>query len=444
MEKLNARIPPQDLEAERSVLGAILIDKEAIYKIAELIGPGDFYNSNHSAIFDSILTLYEQGIPIDVITLSADLKKRKKLKTAGGNEYLTDLVGMIPTSANIEHYASIVRENSIRRKMISIGAEISTRGFDTIKDVGDLLDECEKNLFSISQDNFKQDFVHVKDLLIEAYERIAKYDGKQEMRGIPSGFKYLDSITGGFHNSDLIIVAARPGVGKTSFMLDLVCNMGIKAQKKIGVFSLEMPSDQLIDRLVAIEGNINLFNIRMGRMNNSEKEMWFKASSSLSEASIYIDDTPGQHILDIRTKARRMQMEYGLDVLVIDYLQLLRGHNTENRTQEVSEISKGLKNLARELKIPLITASQLSRSIEQRGTKRIPQLSDLRESGSIEQDADIVMFLDREEMYNPDSDRKGIGDLIIAKHRNGPTGQLELKWLKDGAHYANLDRIDVG
>ncbi len=431
------RIPPQNLEVEKSVLGAMLMDKDAVINVAGLLIPSYFYEVRHQLIYKSIIDLFEEGMPIDLVTVSDKLKNAKNLKKIGGRAYLTELVGFVPTSAHAEEYALIVRGNALRRELISSAAKITELSFNEEISIHDVVDKSEQILFGVAQQGITSNFIHIKDLLKEAYERAEKADGKDNAYGISSGFKDLDKLLGGFQKSDLIILAARPSVGKSSLSLDFLRTAGVFEKKRVLYFSLEMGNTQIIDRLVGMQANIPFWEIRTGNLNDEKFMKIADAMGELSEAEIYIDDRPGQSINDIRTKARRMALEHGVDIIFVDYLQLLHADNSDGRTQEVSQISQGLKNIARELEVPVVALSQLSRAIESR-TNRRPQLSDLRESGSIEQDADIVMFIDREETYNPDTERKGLADLYIAKHRNGPTGIIELAWVGDIASFRNL------
>jgi replicative DNA helicase len=441
------KIPPQSQEAEKSVLGSMLMDKDAVINVAGFLRPEHFYEERHGDIFFAIVELFEAGQPIDVVTLSDKLKSHKKLKKIGGRTYLTDLVSFVPTSAHAEEYGYIVRDNALRRNLISAAATITNHAFNTEQEVSDALDQSEQLLFGIAQEGSRQSFVHIKDLLKSAYERAEKDDGSEAI-GISTGFKDLDGLLGGFMKSDLVILAARPSVGKTSLALDFLRNCSVTTGKKAAFFSLEMGRDQIVDRLLGMQSQIPFWDIRNRKMDDDKMMRLVDTMGELSEAEIMIDDKPGQSIMEVRTKARRLKLERGLDIIFVDYLQLMRGNsrNRDNRTLEVQEISQGLKNLARELEIPVVALSQLSRNIEQRSGsgKRRPQLSDLRESGSIEQDADIVMFIDREETYNPDTERKGLGDLVVAKHRNGPTGNIELAWVKEIASFRNIYRDKGG
>jgi replicative DNA helicase len=432
------KLPPQNIEAEQSVLGSMLLDKNAVIDVAEFLIGEHFYDARHQAIYESILELFEEGSPIDLVTVADRLKNKKELKKIGGRTYLTDLVSMVPTAAHAEEYGMIVKNNALRRSLISAASDITSISYDETVEVKDVVDKSEQMLFSIAQQGVRSKFVHIKDLLKNAFDRAELASkGDNTSLGVASGLKDLDALLGGFQKSDMIILAARPSVGKTSLALDFIRFAAVTEKKKVVFFSLEMSSAQLIDRMLGTQAGIPFWEIRTGQLNDEKYSRYGEAMGVLSEADIYIDDTPGQNITEIRTKARRLAMEKGVDIIFIDYLQLIVGHSKENRVQEVAEISRGLKNIARELQVPVIALSQLSRAIEQRGTRN-PQLSDLRESGSIEQDADIVMFIDREDSYNPDTERKGLADLIVAKHRNGPTGKIELAFIKEIASFRNL------
>ncbi|HEX9805133.1 MAG TPA: replicative DNA helicase [Candidatus Dojkabacteria bacterium] len=437
------KLPPQNLDAERSVLGSILIDSDSIINILEFLKSEDFYDSKNGIVYEACVKLYEKGTPIDILTLTDSLKKSKNLQKIGGASYLSELVSMVPTSANIEDYGKIIKENSIRRQLIRLGAKMGDLAFKEDQEMQDIMDEAETRLFAITEDSVQKDFVHVAQLLEETYERAEDLNqNPDKIRGVPTGFGTLDNILGGFQNSDLIILAARPSVGKTALALDIARHIATREKKNVGFFSLEMSNLQLMDRLLSMEVGIGLWDLRMGKLPEKSFSKLADAMGILSESNLFIDDTPGINIMEIRTKARRLKAEKGLDMIVIDYLQLIEGRRKENRVQEVSEISRFLKVLARELSVPVLALSQLSRAVEQR-TGGTPQLSDLRESGSIEQDADIVMFIHREELYDPGTERKGMADLIIAKHRNGPTGSVELKFMREQARYRAIDNRHI-
>jgi replicative DNA helicase len=433
-------IPPHNIEAEKGIIGSILIDQDSILKVMEFVGAEDFYQPKHRDIFEAIESLYYSHDPVDVLTLTSRLKNQKKLNSVGGASYISELVAEVPTSAHAENYAKLVREASTRRKLIHHSGEITKLAHDEALELDEVINKSEKGIFRISESNIRQDFQHVSVLLEETYEKAAEMaENGDAVRGIASGFSGLDNVIGGFQNSDLVIIAARPSVGKSALLIDFALHAGVNMGKNVGIFSLEMSNLQIMDRMLAMQVGVGLWDLRMGNLKDKAFERLADAMGILSEASIYIDDTPGLSINEMRTKCRRLKLEKGLDMVIIDYLQLVAGTSKESRVQEVSEISRFLKILAKELDIPVIAAAQLSRAIEQR-TDRRPQLSDLRESGSIEQDADIVMFLQREEMFNPDTDRKGIGDLIVSKHRNGPTGSVELFFHREQARYRQLEK----
>lgn len=435
-----AKVPPHNIDAEKSILGAILLDKEAMIKVAEFLSAEHFYDPRHGEIYSAVIELFDQGVPVDLITLSDKLKAKRKLSKVGGRSYLTELVEGVPTAAHAEEYGQIVKALSIRRQLISAAARMDEIAYREDRQISDVLDESEQELFAISQRSLRDKIVHVRDLLKDAYERAEAIDHKKDkLTGIPSGFKMLDSMLGGFQPSDMVVLAARPSVGKSALALDIARHAAVVEKKKVFMFSLEMSSTQLIDRLLGMQARVPFWELKMGKLKDEAFERVADAMGQLAEADIYFDDTPGQSVMEVRTKARRLQMERGVDLVIIDYLQLMHSRNLENRVQEVSEISMGMKTLARELNIPVLVLSQLSRAVESR-SDRIPQLSDLRESGSIEQDADVVIFIHREEQYNQDTDKKGIADLIIAKHRNGPTGRHEIAFVKDLGSFRNLEK----
>lgn len=415
MDKLQVRIPPHSPEAEESVLGALLLDKDAIIAIAELLTPEDFYDDRHKAIFECSIDLFEQRIPIDVLTISEKLRKKKVLKKIGGVSYLVSLANSVPTAAHIEHYAKIVKESATKRSLMKAAATLVELSMDDGLDAAELLDQAESQVFSLTQRHLTGAFTAVKDALAESFDRLDElHKAGEGLRGVPTGFSDLDDTLAGMQKSNLLILAARPGVGKTSLALNIAQNLAVKHKRPVGIFSLEMSREELVDRLLVNQADIDAWRLKTGKLSEDDFTKLAMAMGQLSEAPIYIDDTPALSVLEMRTKARRLQVEKGCDLIIIDYLQLARSRNLENRVQEVSEISQGFKNIARELKVPVLALSQLSRSVEQRGEKR-PRLSDLRESGSIEQDADVVMFLYKEE----DDNNENFG-LDIAKHRNGP------------------------
>ncbi len=441
---IGAKIPPQNIEAEVSLLGSILIEDEVITLIADKISSSDFYEKRHGTIYSAMLRLYEQHKPVDLLTLSSALKDSNDLENVGGSSYLTELTNAVPTAAHAEHYADLVAEKATRRKLIKASEDIVNLSFsDSVTSVQEILEEAEKRLFSVSQRTTKQDLVSIEQILAEGFDRLDElHKNKGRLRGVRTGWTDLDNKTAGLQRSDLIILAARPAMGKTTFVGNLVQNVATIEKQPVLFFSLEMSKDQLVDRMLAAESGVDAWNIRTGNLTDEDFERLGAAMGELSEAPIYIDDTPGITVLEMRTKARREAQKHPLGLIVIDYLQLMSGSRGGggdfNRVQEVSEISRGLKLIARELNVPVIALSQLSRSVESRNPQ-IPQLADLRESGSIEQDADIVAFLYREDYYNPDTDRQHITDLILAKHRNGPTGRIELYFHPEKLKFISLD-----
>lgn len=441
----NLRVPPQNLEAERSVLGALMLDKDAIVKIADLLKPEDFYNNTHQTIFETALELYEKNEPIDVLSLSNILEEKKKLKDIGGSSYLATLVNTVPSASNITHYAKVVQKKSVLRKLINAASEIEEMGYEDSGSVDKVLDEAEQKIFAVSQKFIKKDFAPIKNILEAAFERIDNlHKGDKQFRGVPTGFIDLDEKLSGLQSSDLIIIAARPSIGKTTLALDIARQIGVIHKVPVGLFSLEMSSDQLIDRMLAAEADIDLWRLRTGKLRTDEDSDDFQkigeAMGVLSEAPIFIDDTGNLNIMEMRTMARRLQAEHKLGLIIIDYLQLMEGRyrGGDNRVQEISEISRNLKQLAKELNIPILALSQLSRQVESRPDQR-PKLSDLRESGSIEQDADVVLFIYREDRVKPDSPNKNVAEIIIAKHRNGPVGTIQLYFKENSTTFKSLE-----
>lgn len=439
---LTAKVPPQNIQAEASLLGSILLDAEAMTKIADSLRPDDFYEARHQTIFRAIMSLYEKQRPIDVLTLSEKLESTGELDVVGGSSYLTELVNAVPSAAHVSEYSEIVRHKATLRQLIAAAQKIVGYGYDEDSDVATLLDKSEQSLFEISQQHLKQNFTALGDVLAASFDRLDElHKDKTKLRGIPTGFRALDNLLAGLQNSDLLIVAARPSLGKTTLALNIAHHVAVKEGIPVGIFSLEMSQDQLVDRLLAGESGVDAWKLRTGNLEDTDFAKLNDAMGVLSEAPIFIDDTPVQNAMEMRTKARRIQSEQGLGLLIVDYLQLMSGGagGSDNRVQEVSEISRGLKALARELNIPVIALSQLSRSVETRHPQ-IPQLADLRESGSIEQDADVVMFIYREDVYNPETERQGIAELHIKKHRNGPTGQVDLFFQPEKLRFTTLDK----
>ncbi|MCW1888346.1 MAG: replicative DNA helicase [Candidatus Moranbacteria bacterium] len=443
----HVRVPPQNIEAETSVLGSLMLDKDSVIKIADLLKVGDFYKNDHNDIYEVMLKLYEEREPIDVLSLANRLEELGKLEKMGGSSYLASLVNSVPSASNVVHYAKVVQKKSLLRRLISAASEIVEMGYDESEDVQQVLDVAEQKLFAISQKYMKQDFMPIKSILETAFNRIDElHKSDHTFRGVPTAYPDLDNMLAGLQNSDLIILAARPSVGKTTFALDLARQVGVFSKVPVGIFSLEMGADQLVDRMLAAQAGVDLWRLRTGKLSsegpNNDFERLSDAMGVLAQAPIFIDDSGSLNIMEMRTMARRLQAEHNLGLIIVDYLQLMEGRSRsgDNRVQEISEISRGLKQLARELNIPVIALSQLSRAVESR-PDQIPKLSDLRESGSIEQDADVVMFLYREDRVKPDTPNKGIADVIIAKHRNGPVGKVQLYFEENSTTFKSLEKI---
>lgn len=436
-------VPPQNPEAEASLLGAILIDSDAIVKVADVITQDDFYDERHGHIFAAIKDLYEKHSPIDVLTLANELRNNGQLNDVGGPSYLTELTNFVPTASHVMQYAEIVSTKAMRRKLIKASQDITTLGYDESESMQALVEQAESRLFEVSQKHIKQDIVSLEEVLSDSFERLDElHKDKGTIRGVPTGYKDLDGVLAGLQRSDLIVLAARPSMGKTAMVLNLAHNVAVGAGQSVLVFSLEMGKEQLVDRMLARESGVDAFALRTGNLTDADFEKIGHAMGTLSEAQIFIDDSPGITVSDMRTKARREAHQHPLGLIIVDYLQLMSGGSKfgdgGNRVQEISEISRGLKGIARELNVPLIALSQLSRSVESRNPQ-IPQLSDLRESGSIEQDADVVAFLYREEYYNPESERKNIMDVLIKKHRNGPVANIELYFDREKQRIRSID-----
>ncbi len=441
--KSTLKLPPQNQEAEQSVLGSILIDKNAITKVADILAPSDFYNPIHEKIFEAILELYEKHQPIDIMTLTNRLKEKELLKDIGGSAYLAELTNQVTTSSHVDHYGKIVKEKKILRDLIRASAEITENAFEPNQEFEELLDDIEQKILGISQKSLPQNFIHIKDELKHAYERIEKlHEHKGALRGVSTGFDGLDNLLSGLQKSDLVILGARPSLGKTSLALDMARHAALKTQIPVGVFSLEMSREQVIDRFIAADSNVPLWKLRTGRItDDAEFQMIQHSLDRLSQAPIFIDDTPSPNILQMRAMARRLQIEHGLGLLIVDYLQLIAPRNSiSNMVQQVTEISRGLKGLARELNVPVLALSQLSRSVDKRDNK-VPQLSDLRESGSIEQDADVVLFIYRKDREQTDvpPEEQNIAQINIAKHRNGPLGSVKLKFDNERVSFRTLE-----
>jgi replicative DNA helicase len=430
------RLPPQNLDAEQSVLGSLLIDRDAIIQVAPILKHEDFYQPSHGLIYQAISDLYTRQEPTDVVTLTDELNRRDKLESVGGVSYLTSLVSVVPTAVHVEYYARIVERTATLRRLIDAGTKVVGIAFREGIDTLEALDEAEQAVFDVSQNRVPRGFTPIKDVLDELFDQMTEGGGR--VLGVPTGFIGLDRVLGGLQRSDLVIIAARPSVGKTALALSMAYNAAVSHKKIVGFISLEMSAQQIVQRLLASETGINSHRLRMGQINDDEWSAVSRAYGKLSEASVFIDDGGISTVNDVRTKARRLQAEYGLDLLVIDYLQLMQSRRSDNRVQEISEISRGLKQLARELDIPVVALSQLSRAVENRSDHR-PLLSDLRESGSIEQDADVVMLIYREDRYDTETNRKGIAEINIAKHRNGSTENVSLRFFEATTRFADFE-----
>lgn len=439
------KLPPQNIEAEQSVLGCLMLDKNAIVRVADLLRPDDFYRQVHGIIFSAMLDLYESNEPIDLLSINNRLEDRQQLEAIGGPAYLTDLVNRVPTAAHVLHYAKIVQHKKVLRDLIEAAEQITLLGFKEEENIENVLDEAEQQVFRISQKSLSQEFMPVKNALEEAFERIDKlHKGDGSMRGVRTGFYDLDNYLSGLQKSDLIILASRPSLGKTSMALDIARHVAVNEKTPVGIFSLEMSKHDVVDRLIAACAGIDLWKLRTGRLSMDGLDNDFariqEAMAVLSEAPIFIDDAASPSVLQMRTMSRRLQAEHGLGLVIIDYLQLIQSRlGSDNRVQEVSEISRSLKGLAKELEMPVLALSQLSRASEAR-PDQVPRLADLRESGSIEQDADVVMFIYREDKVKKDSSRPNIADILIAKHCNGPIGKVELYFNETQASFKNLEK----
>jgi replicative DNA helicase len=446
-----AKLPPQNIEAEQSVLGALLLDQSAILKIADLVAPEDFYKDIHQIIYQAALNLFEKREPIDILSLANELSERKQLELVGGRAYLTDLTAAVPSATNVVFYATIVQKKATLRRLLYASHQITEMGYNESEEVDAVLDKAEQKLFSISQRFLKQNFIGIRSVLHDTFDRIEKlHQGDGRLRGLSTGFADLDNMLSGLQNSDLVVIAARPSVGKTSLALDMARHIAVAEKKPVGIFSLEMSKEQLVDRLLCTQAGVELWRMRTGKLSSSPEHDDFprigQAMGELSEAPIFIDDSATASILEIRTKARRLHLEYGVSCLIVDYLQLMEGRNTENRVQEIAEITRSLKAVARELNIPVIAISQLSRAVEM-NKPAIPRLAHLRESGSIEQDADVVILIYRKAIdknYRTEDlsqDERHVAELHIAKHRNGPTGMVRLFFNENLVSFKNLAKI---
>ena len=438
------RMPPASIEAEQAVLGAMLLKPDAVTIAAEELTADDFYRETHRLIFEAMMELKERTEPVDLVTLTEQLKKADKLAKIGGIPALSLIANSVPTAANVHYHARIVHEKAQLRSLINAATEIASAAYESADEVEDIMDSAEKRILAVSSGKRSKDFVPLQDILLDTLEQIdLRYNNKGSITGLPTGFTELDHLTAGLQKSDLILVAARPSMGKTAFTLNIAAHVVLRAKEPVAFFSLEMSKEQLVQRLLCSEGRIDSQRLRVGELEEKEWGDLIDTANRLSAAPLYIDDTPGITVMELRSKARRLKAEHGLSLIVIDYLQLMQGRASksgDNRQQEISEISRSLKALARELNVPVIALSQLSRSVESRQIKR-PMLSDLRESGSLEQDADIVMFLYREDYYDPETENKNITEVIIAKHRNGPVDTVDLTFLKQFTKFGNLSRM---
>jgi replicative DNA helicase len=446
-KKSTLKVPPHNIEAEKAVLGSIMLRPESINEVMDIINPDVFYSQRHRIIYETVLKLYSEGQPIDLISVSEKLKNANKLDQAGGRVYLTELTDSVPSSANIKYYADIVVSKHTLRSLIEASERISALGYNEEQAIENILDEAEKKIFHVTNKNDTRTLVSIKETLGGAWERIDYlHKNKDQIRGVKTGFKGLDNLLAGLQKSDLIILAARPSVGKTSLALDIARNAGVRGKVGVCIFSLEMSAQQLIDRMLAAEAQVNAWNLRTGNLTlESDFEKIRDTLGVLSEAPIYIDDKPANNIISMRSTARKLKSEHGLGLIVVDYLQLMvptASRNSDNMVQQVTEISRSLKSLARELEVPVLALSQLSRAVEQRGGK--PRLSDLRDSGSIEQDADVVAFIHREDRYKEQSDKTNIAEILIEKHRNGPTGVVQLYFDDTKSTFRDIDKSDYG
>ena len=434
------KVPPHDIEAEQAIIGSMLTDRDAVISAIESLKSNDFYREDNKTIYEAILNLYNRSEPMDIITVRAELESMGKLENVGGLEYLAELPDKVPTTANASKYIKIVEEKSALRKLIKTANEIIELGYDPTEEVDDIMEGAEKKIFNIMQDKEQKGYSPLKDVLVESFTKLEElYNRKQHITGVPSGFTDLDYRTAGFHGSELILIAARPAMGKTAFALNIATNAALRANVPVAVFSLEMSKEQLVNRILCSEAMVDSNKVRTGKLDEDDWAKLAGAIGPLSEAEMYIDDTPGINIMEIRAKCRKLKIEKNIGLVVVDYLQLIQGTGKRagSREQEISEISRSLKILAKELNVPVIALSQLSRAAEQRPDHR-PMLSDLRESGAIEQDADIVMFLYRDDYYNPDTEKKGIAEVILSKHRGGSTGTVELLWLGSYTKFVNI------
>jgi replicative DNA helicase len=439
----NQTIPPQSTDAEASLLGAILIDSDAIVKIADVVTSDDFYDEKHRRIYEAVISLYELRNPIDVLTLSNKIQEQGFLEFIGGASYLTELTNYVPTASHVNQYADIVAQKALRRRLIKASQDIVGLGYDETINLQGLIEGAESRLFEVSQKHIKQDVVSLENILTDSFDRLDElHKDKGKLRGVPTGYKDLDNVLAGLQNSDLVVLAARPSMGKTALALNIAHNVALESKLPVLMFSLEMSKEQLVDRMLAMSSGVDAWSLRTGKLTDRDFEKIGHAMGTLSEAEIYIDDTPAITVSELRTKARRQAHTKKVGLIIVDYLQLMSGSSRlggeGNRVQEISEISRGLKGVARELNVPVLALSQLSRSVESR-SPQIPQLADLRESGSIEQDADVVAFIYREDYYNNETDRKNIADILIKKHRNGPINNVELYFDREKQRFRSVD-----
>jgi replicative DNA helicase len=442
-EGVAGKMPPQNIEAEISLLGSILIDKDAIIKIADIVTPEDFYDDRHNIIFSAIIDLYEKRQPLDLVTLTNKLREVEELERVGGSATIAELTSAVPTAAHVVEYAKIVAHKATLRRLISAAGSINNIGYDETTPVEKLLDQAEQTIFEVSQRNLKQNFIAIRTVLDDTFDRLNElHSNSEKLRGVPTGFRDLDNLLAGLQNSDLLILAARPSMGKTTFVMNIAHHVAAREGIPVGFFSLEVSKEQLIDQLLSIESGVDSWKLRTGKLDDDDFPKIAEAMAHLSEAPIYVDDAAMTNVMEMRTKARRLQAEHGLGLIIIDYLQLISGgaRSGEGRQQEVSEISRNLKGLARELNVPVIALSQLSRAVESRDDKR-PQLSDLRDSGSIEQDADVVMFIYRDWYYNHDTDKQNITEILVKKHRNGALDDIELFFHAEQRRFTDVDRF---
>ncbi len=442
-----SRIPPQNIDAERALLGSVMTRPDVIYDVVDIINGKSFYSERHKIIYETMLELFSKSQPIDLLSMASRLKEKELLERAGGNLYLTELLGSVPSASNAKHYAEIVQKKSMMRRLIEAAERITSLGYDEAQEMAEILDKAEKQIFDVSNSSFTHKFIELKEALGEAWERLDRlHKSKDNLRGLPTGFPELDNKLSGLQKSDLIILAARPSMGKTALALDIARQTAVNHQNSVGIFSLEMSSQQLVDRMLASESRVDAWKLRTGRLSaESEFEQIRDSLDRLAKAPIFIDDQPGSNILKMRAVSRRLKAEKNLSLIIVDYLQLMIPTNArafDSMVQQVTEISRSLKTLARELDIPVLALSQLSRAVEQRGGK--PRLSDLRDSGSIEQDADVVMFIHREDKYKEDSEKPNIAQILIEKHRNGPTGKVELYFDDKKATFLSVDKSDFG